>query len=141
MNEASQAMLDRLPHQPPFRFVSEIIAMEPGVRGEAIWSVTADEWFLSGHFPENPIVPGVLIAEALAQLSGLVVAAVASPGMDGRLAQVDVRFDHSVVPPAQIRLHSRLERTLGQLVRFEVEAESGGRVCARGSLTVAVIAR
>jgi 3-hydroxyacyl-[acyl-carrier-protein] dehydratase len=138
MSGGHSALLDRLPHRPPFRFVTQNISIEPGVRGDGEWFVQGNEVFLTGHFPGNPIVPGVLIAEALAKFSGLVIATEAV-AHDGRLAHLDVRFVHAVVPPARIRLESLVHRTLGQLVQFEVIARSEGQVCARGSLTLAIV--
>jgi 3-hydroxyacyl-[acyl-carrier-protein] dehydratase len=132
--------LDRLPHRPPFRFVTNIISLEPGVRSEGEWFVQGDEPFLAGHFPGNPIVPGVLIAEALAQLCGLVIFTEKAESKEGRLAHAEVRFDHAVIPPARIQLESHVHRTLGGLTQFEVTAQFEGRVCARGSLTLAIVA-
>src|SRR4051794_12181843 len=63
--------IDRLPHRDPFRFVSRVTSVKPGESAEAVWALTGKEPFFGGHFPGNPIVPGVLIAEALAQAAGL----------------------------------------------------------------------
>jgi 3-hydroxyacyl-[acyl-carrier-protein] dehydratase len=101
--------------------------------------VTGDEPFFRGHFPGEPVVPGVLIAEALAQLSGLV--GLHDDGPRGRLAQADLRFDTPVIPPADIRLTSRLERSFGALRQFQVEARAGDAVAARGTLVLAVVGR
>jgi 3-hydroxyacyl-[acyl-carrier-protein] dehydratase len=126
--------LQRLPHQHPFRFVSKIVSIQVGQTGEGVWSVEGSEAFLAGHFPGNPVVPGVLIAEALAQLSGLV--GPDNGGRSGKLAQVDIRFEQAVKPPAQITLKSKLVRTMGELQQFEVSAEAGGVTVARGTLTL-----
>jgi len=125
--------LDRLPHRDPFRFISRVTRIEEGSSGEAVWSVTGSEPFFAGHFPESPVVPGVLIAEALAQLSGLVGP---QAGPAGKLAQLDVRFDQAVQPPAQITLSSRLVRRIGELQQFEVSASANQAVVARGIVTL-----
>ena len=127
--------LDRLPHRDPFRFVSRVIAVKDGESAEAVWQLTGDEAFFTGHFPGNPLVPGVLIAEALAQVSGL-AAGVTNESSDGRLAHVDVRFEQPVAPPAEIRLQSRLTRTMGGLRQFEVTASVASTVVARGTLAL-----
>lgn len=126
-------MIDRLPHGPGFRFLTRVRALEPGVVATGAWDVSGAEPFFTGHFPGDPVVPGVLIGEALAQLSGLVAAS----GRHASLAHIDVRFDHPVRPPAEIVLRSALERTFGTLARFEVEASVGEVRAARGTVTLA----
>jgi len=131
--------LARLPHRDPFRFVTRLTAFAPQSSGEAIWSVTGDEWFLEGHFPGQPIVPGVLIVEALAQLSGVVsLLSEEGPAPEGgRLAHADVRFTHAVEPPAEIELFAALSRSIAGLHQLDVRAEVGGVVAAKGTLVVA----
>ena len=126
--------LARLPHRDPFRFVSQVTQVREGEAAEGVWTVTGDEPFFAGHFPGNPLVPGVLIAEALAQISGLASPTDASGG--GMLAHADVRFDHPVTPPAQIILRSKLTRTIASLHRFDVSASVNGVVVASGSITL-----
>jgi len=146
MSDLQRDLLARLPHRPPFRFITSVLHLESGVRGDALWRVAGDEWFFSGHFPEQPIVPGVLIAEALAQLSGLVGLSPdrshsLSEALDGRLASVDVRFDYTVRPPAEIQLSAVHTRTLGSLHQFEVSAKCSHQVAARGLITLAAAQR
>ena len=128
-----------LPHAPPFRFVSRLTELRPGVSVRGIWRVDGEEEFFKGHFPSNPVVPGVLLAEALAQASGLI--AIADPSgapVQGRLAHVDIRFLKEVRPPAEIVLNSSLSRSLGGLHQFTVEALVHGEAVARGTLTLAL---
>ena len=138
----AQTLIDRLPHRPPFRFLSRVVELEPGVAGTGVWVVSGDETFFQGHFPGDPVVPGVLIAEALAQLSGLVGLhreGTKGPGPRGRLAHADLRFDAGVVPPAELHLRSSRTRSMGRLIQFEVSARVGEQVVARGSLALAVV--
>jgi 3-hydroxyacyl-[acyl-carrier-protein] dehydratase len=129
--------LSRLPHQPPFRFVTKVTDLRPGDSAEGVWSVNGTEAFFAGHFPGRPLVPGVLLVEALAQISGLAGPSVAAVGAEeGKLAHVDVRFDEPVAPPADIVLKSKLARVMGALQQFNVEASVKGVVAARGSLTL-----
>ncbi len=125
--------LAQLPHRDPFRFVSRINSIKRGEAGEGVWALAGNEPFFAGHFPNQPLVPGVLIAEALAQLSGLVGP---SDGKQGKLVHVDVRFDQSVAPPAELILRSKCLRTVGGLELFEVSASVGNDVVARGMLTL-----
>jgi len=125
--------LTRLPHQPPFRFVTRISNLQAGIEAQGVWAVNGSEDFFRGHFPGQPIVPGVLVSEALAQLSGI---AKSIRGCDGRLARVDVRFEQSVVPPAEIVLHSRVSRVMGNLIHYDVEATCKDQPVARGTITL-----
>jgi 3-hydroxyacyl-[acyl-carrier-protein] dehydratase len=136
--ESLEAALARLPHRAPFRFITRLMALEPGRCGEGVWSVRGNEDFFNGHFPGDPIVPGVLICEALAQLSGL-VGLHGAGAVAGRLVHTDVRFDGSVRPPAEIVLRAAQIRALGQLRQFEVTACVGQEAVARGQLTLAAV--
>lgn len=139
------AVLERLPHGEPFRFISELTRLEPGEQGAAVWRLGGGEDFFRGHFRGDPVVPGVLLAEALAQLAGLVVFGDAGtdPGRGegraraARLAHVDVKFPSAVRPPAEVVLGARHLRSLGLLRLVEVRAECGGGVVASGVLTLA----
>ncbi|MAJ46193.1 MAG: hypothetical protein CBC35_02730 [Planctomycetes bacterium TMED75] len=130
-------LIEQLPHKQPFLFLSEVLEIETGDCAEARWDVVGDEDFFKGHFPGSPLVPGVLIAESLAQLSGLVV--FADPAGEVRqavLAQCDVRFERQVTPPASLVLTSKLTRSLGPLHLFDVRATNGSVRVARGSLAL-----
>ena len=135
------ALLAALPHGEPFRFVSELTALEPRVRGTGVWTVTGRETFFAGHFPGRPIVPGVLLAEALAQLCGLIAFAGAARPVDGaepaRLAQVDVKVHAAVRPPARIELSAAFVRGMGDLLMFDVSATANGTAAADGRIVLA----
>jgi 3-hydroxyacyl-[acyl-carrier-protein] dehydratase len=128
--------LARLPHGEPFRFVSQVTELREGESAEGVWRVSGEEVFFAGHFPGHPIVPGVLLGEALAQLSGMIPIHAGEQNMQGRLAHVDIRFEQSVTPPAEIVLRSRLVKVLGALHQFEVSAEVAGSVAARGTVAL-----
>lgn len=130
---AAADALAQLPHADPFRFVTNVTSVKPGESAEGAWLVKGSEDFFRGHFPGNPLVPGVLIAEALAQLSGIAGAAKSRSGM---LAHVDVKFEKPVAPPATIILRSRLVATMGALQKFDVSARVNDAVVASGSITL-----
>ena len=106
--------LTGLPHRDPFRFVDEVLAIEPGLSAVGQKTFAASEPFFAGHFPGNPIVPGVILTEALAQLSG-VVAAAGSPGetylLSGRRSLVRARARTAVraLRVERERFHSVIE--------------------------------
>ena len=114
--------------------------LEPGVRVVARKQVRPDEWYLSGHFPGRPIMPGVLIVEAMAQTGA--VAVLSQEENRGRLALfagIDgVRFKRVVEPGDELELTCDLERMRGPIGKGRAEARVGGELAARGTLTFAV---
>jgi 3-hydroxyacyl-[acyl-carrier-protein] dehydratase len=110
-----------------------VTQIKEGESGEGVWSLNGTEPFFAGHFTGHPLVPGVLLAEAMAQLSGLVGP---PESKEGKLVHVDVRFDRTVAPPVDIILQSRHLRSIGLLQQFEVSASVGQDTVARGMLTL-----
>jgi 3-hydroxyacyl-[acyl-carrier-protein] dehydratase len=108
----SDDLIDRLPHRPPFRFVDAVDECEPSVRVRARYRVTGDEAFLAGHFPGNPILPGVIQLEALAQTAALALAT--DPRYEGKLALFGgvekVRWRRVVQPGDELVLEAHVER-------------------------------
>ncbi|MBO8129076.1 MAG: 3-hydroxyacyl-ACP dehydratase FabZ [Peptococcaceae bacterium] len=106
-----------LPHRYPFLLVDRIIELEPGKRAVGIKNVTANEPFFQGHFPDYPVMPGVLILEALAQVGAVAALSMATfkdkvplfTGIDG------ARFRRQVVPGDQLRLEVEITRLRGKI--------------------------
>jgi 3-hydroxyacyl-[acyl-carrier-protein] dehydratase len=134
-----------LPHRPPFRFVDRVLELEPGHRILAELDLRPEEPFFAGHFPGNPLMPGVLITEALAQTSGLLLG-LTRPREDEQppaiprvfyLAAVNVKFSHPARPGDTLVLRAEADRQFGGLARFRVEASCGRNLVAAGNLTLA----
>ena len=135
----NEALLNQLPHRPPFRFLTRVQKIIPDDKAYAYWDVTGKEPFLAGHFPSRPLVPGVLIGEALAQLAGLVVFGATTSSEHNAivmLTSLDLRFVNPVEPPASIALLVTLTRSLERLHFFEVTAHHDDHCVCRGTLSL-----
>ena len=133
-----------IPHRYPFLLVDRMLQMEPGIRGRGIKNVTANEWFFSGHFPGHPIMPGVLIIEAMAQAAAIwaMSAGTVRPGMLCVLAGVDsARFRRQVVPGDFLRLESRVLAARSKLVKIEAKATVASEPVADAVLLAAFVPR
>lgn len=136
-------ILSVLPHRYPFLLVDKITELTPGKKASGLKNVTINEPFFQGHFPEEPIMPGVLIVEALAQVGA--VAVLSMPDNDNKLALFtginDFRFKQMVKPGDQLELEvimSGMRRNLG---KGSAEARVEGKVVASGELWFAVVDR
>ncbi|MFQ5427006.1 MAG: 3-hydroxyacyl-ACP dehydratase FabZ [Gaiellales bacterium] len=129
-----------LPHREPFLLLDEVIELVPGEKVVARKVVRDDEWYLAGHFPENPIMPGVLIVEALAQAGA--VGVLTEDENLGKLALFGgiekLRFRRIVRPGDTLDLVCDLEKVRGPVGRGRGVASVDGEVAARGTLTFAV---
>jgi 3-hydroxyacyl-[acyl-carrier-protein] dehydratase len=129
-----------LPHRPPFRFVDGVDACDPAGTVRAHYLVTGDEPFLAGHFPGNPIFPGVLQLEALAQAGA--IALLADPRYAGKLPLFggveDVRFRRLVRPGDRLDLSVEIERLSARGGWGKAVATVDGAECCRARLLFAI---
>ena len=137
-----QAILERLPHRYPFLLVDRVLECRPGESIRALKNVTYNEPFFPGHFPGRPVMPGVMIIEALAQAAGILcfVTADVIPDHTTRFYFVGIdkaRFRRPVVPGDQLVLSAQLERSLRGIWRFSTAALVGAHEVAQADMMVA----
>ncbi len=129
-----------LPHRYPFLLVDKVIELEPGKKIVAVKNVSINEPFFQGHFPEYPIMPGVLIVEALAQAAGIAVAVLdENKGKLGVLAGVDgMKFKNQVMPGDVLTLEAEILMSRLGVTKAKVKASVDGKVAAEGEVKFAM---
>jgi 3-hydroxyacyl-[acyl-carrier-protein] dehydratase len=132
-----------LPHRYPFLLVDKVVKCEPGVKLIAVKNVTYNEPFFQGHFPQKPIMPGVLILEALAQATGLLASETAPgelAGMIYYLIGIDkAKFKRPVVPGDQLILEAKFIKSKRNIWAFECRAEVDGEFVASAEIRCAAV--
>jgi 3-hydroxyacyl-[acyl-carrier-protein] dehydratase len=132
----AEAIQKILPHRPPFLLVDRVVLLEPGKRLVAWKGVTMNEPFFVGHFPGKPVMPGVLILEALAQACGLLAMRSIAPGEDVKdkvtfLMSIDnAKFRRPVVPGDRLELHVEVVKRKGAIWRQKGAALVDGQTVA-----------
>lgn len=135
-------VLQYLPHRYPFMLIDRVLEVVPGERLRALKNVTFNEPFFQGHFPHVPVMPGVLIIEAMAQATGILAfkTAQAQPTLETLYYFVgvdNVRFKQRVIPGDQLLLDVRLLRTVRGVWKFATEARVDDKLVASGELMCA----
>ncbi len=136
-------VLEHLPHRYPFLLVDRVLEMEPGRSIVALKNVTINEPFFPGHFPHHPVMPGVMVIEAMAQAAAILAfksgerlpdehSVVYFVGID------EARFKSPVVPGDQLVLHARIDRHLKGIWKFSTEARVGERLAAEAKMMCAL---
>ena len=130
-----------LPHRPPFVFVRELLSTEPGNVAECATVFDRGDPMFVGHFPGNPLVPGVILTEALAQTAG--IAAASGYAEDERplfllSAILNMKFHRAALPGERIMLRAEKMAHVGDLVQFSVSAAVDGASVAEGQIVLSV---
>lgn len=144
------AIASLLPHRYPFLLVDRVVELAAGDRIVALKNVTVNEPFFVGHFPQRPLMPGVLICEALVQAGGILARASVAPLDEAlerpanRLAMLTgldrARFRRRVSPGDQLRLEVAIQRRRGTFWKMEGKARVDGKIVAELEFTVADVA-
>jgi len=135
-------ILEHLPHRYPFLLIDRVLACEPGKAIHAYKNVTINEPFFTGHFPHHPVMPGVLIMEALAQAAGILSFKTMDSKPDANsvfyFVGIDgARFKKPVMPGDQLHLHVEIERQMRGVWKFKGEARVDGQLAAEARLMCA----
>ena len=136
--------VDLLPHQPPMRLVQEITELVPGTRAAGGRRAAVTDFYFDGHFPQNPVVPAVILVELLAQVAGLAAGAPAD-GQPANPLQLRVaglgpfKFPAAAGPNSYLEARARVIGRLGGLYKVEGEVTADGTTVAVGSVTLAEV--
>ncbi len=140
-----QRVLQMIPHRYPFLMIDRVEEVLTGKSAVGIKNVTINEPFFQGHFPSEPVMPGVLIIEAMAQTAAVLVVHTLGAAFEGKLVyfmSVDsARFRKPVVPGDQLRIHVVKDRHRGMVWKFNAEAKVDGVLVAEATYAAMILDR
>ena len=136
-------IMELIPHRPPFLMIDKVVDVVAGERAIGVKNVTINEGFFQGHFPARPVMPGVLIIEAMAQTAAVLVVHTLGPMAQGKLVyfmSVDnARFRRPVVPGDTLKVHVTSLRHRGNVWKFEGQAKVDGKLCAEATYAAMIM--
>ena len=136
-------VMDMIPHRYPFLMIDRVVDMHPGLSAIGIKNVTYNEPFFAGHFPSRPVMPGVLIVEAMAQTAAVLVVHTLGTDAEGRLVYFmsveSARFRRPVVPGDRLLLHVEKQRNRANVWRFRGEAKVDDVLVAEAVYTAMIM--
>ena len=140
---AVQRIMEMIPHRHPFLMIDKVVDMVANERATGIKSVSINESFFQGHFPARPVMPGVLIIEAMAQTAAVLVVHTLGPESEGKLVyfmSVDnARFRRPVFPGDRLDVHVTKQRHRGNVWRFEGRAKVGDNLMAEAVFAAMIL--
>lgn len=138
-----QQITKMIPHRYPFLMIDRVIDVQPDVSAVGIKNVSINEPYFQGHFPGHPVMPGVLIIEAMAQTAGILVVRTLGPESEGKLVYFmtidEARFRRPVVPGDQLHILVKKERHRGNVWKFTGEAKVDGQLVAEASYSAMIL--
>jgi 3-hydroxyacyl-[acyl-carrier-protein] dehydratase len=138
-------IMEMIPHRYPFLLVDRVVDIQPDRSAVGIKNVTINEAFFQGHFPRNPVMPGVLIVEAMAQTAAVLVVRSLGQGAAGKLVYFmtieNARFRKPVTPGDQLRIHVVKDRARGNVWKFNGEAKVDDRLVAEATFAAMLMDR
>jgi 3-hydroxyacyl-[acyl-carrier-protein] dehydratase len=138
-----ERIMQMIPHRDPFLMIEKVVDVVENERATGIKTVSPDEYYFRGHFPSRPIMPGVLIIEAMAQTAAVLVVQTLGPAAEGKLVyfmSVDhARFRKPVVPGNVLHIHVTKQRNRGNVWKFDGRAEVGGQLAAEAVFAAMIL--
>jgi len=132
-----ERLMELIPHRYPFLMIDRVVEIELGESAVGIKNVTANEPYFAGHFPNHPVMPGVLIIEAMAQTAAVLVVHTIGDSAEGKLVYFmtvdECRFRRPVTPGDQLRIHVAKLRHRGAVWKFRGEAKVDGQLVAEAT--------
>jgi 3-hydroxyacyl-[acyl-carrier-protein] dehydratase len=138
-----ERIMQMIPHRYPFLMIDRVVDVVPDATATGIKNVSINEPYFQGHFPQRPVMPGVLIIEAMAQTSAVLVVHTLGMNAEGKLVyfmSVDsARFRRPVLPGDQLRIHVSKERSRGNVWKFSGEAKVNGTLVAEATYAAMIM--
>jgi 3-hydroxyacyl-[acyl-carrier-protein] dehydratase len=138
-------VMEMIPHRYPFLLVDRVVDIVPDRSATGIKNVTINESFFQGHFPRQPVMPGVLIVEAMAQTAAVLVVRTLGSSAAGKLVYFmsidNARFRRPVTPGDQLRIHVAKERSRANVWKFAAEAKVDGKLVAEATYAAMLMDR
>jgi 3-hydroxyacyl-[acyl-carrier-protein] dehydratase len=138
-----QRIMEMIPHRHPFLMIDRVIDAVANERATGIKNVSINEQYFQGHFPSRPVMPGVLIIEAMAQTAAVLVVHTLGPASEGKLVYFmtvdNARFRRPVVPGDCLHVHVSKQRHRGNVWKFEGRAEVGGQLAAEAVFAAMIL--
>jgi 3-hydroxyacyl-[acyl-carrier-protein] dehydratase len=136
-------IMEMIPHRHPFLMIDEVVDVVANERATGVKNVSIDEYYFRGHFPARPVMPGVLIVEAMAQTAAVLVVHTLGPKSEGKLVYFmsidNARFRRPVFPGDRLDVHVVKQRNRGNVWRFEGRAKVGANLMAEAVFAAMIL--